>query len=92
MAGEAAEKYGDELLEKSIGEPQLYELPALAAKWDADLRDAAFYSLNVMAFQKPEPKPANDSWPTRLVITLQTILGPVQATLLLLAIRRKFMR
>jgi uncharacterized protein YjbI with pentapeptide repeats len=63
---------------------QLHGLPSLT--------DAAFYSLNVMAFQKPEPKPANESWLTRLVVTLQTILGPVQATLLLLAIRRKFMR
>lgn len=55
-------------------------------------REAAFYSLNTMAFQKPEPKPAEDNTRTRLVVTLQTILGPVQAALLLLAIRRKFMR
>lgn len=54
--------------------------------------EAGFYSLNVMAFQKPDPKPANESPLTRSVVTLQTILGPVQAALLLLAIRRKFMR
>ncbi len=72
--------------------PDIADMPALSAIREDNLRDAAFYSLNVMAFQKPEPKPANESWLTRLVVILQTILGPVQATLLLLAIRRKFMR
>lgn len=52
----------------------------------------ALYSLQVMAFQKPEPKPAKLSPLTEWVVFAQTILGPVQAALLLLAIRRKFMR
>lgn len=51
---------------------------------------AANYSLAVMSLQKPDPKPATP-WAQRLVI-LETILGPVQAALLALAIRRKFMR
>jgi hypothetical protein len=55
-----------------------------------DFRRALIYSAEVMAFQKPEPKPATTAAHT--VVLLETILGPVQAALLLLAIRRKFMR
>lgn len=51
---------------------------------------ALTYSLAVMTLQKPEPRPLTN-WAQTLV-TLETILGPVQAALLLLAIRRKFMR
>lgn len=52
--------------------------------------DALTYSAGVMTLQKPEPRPA-----TRLargLVLLETILGPLQAALLALAIRRKFMR
>lgn len=48
------------------------------------------YSAGVMTLQKPEPRPATDA--AQAVVTLETILGPVQAALLALAIRRKFMR
>lgn len=48
------------------------------------------YSLGVMTLQKPEPHPATDA--AQAVVMLETILGPVQAALLALAIRRKFMR
>ena len=48
------------------------------------------YSLEVMSLQRPEPRPLTN-WAHTLV-TLETILGPVQAALLALAIRRKFMR
>ncbi len=51
---------------------------------------ALTYSLAVMSLQKPEPRPLTN-WAHTLV-TLETILGPVQAALLALAIRRKFMR
>jgi hypothetical protein len=51
---------------------------------------ALWYSGAVMALQRPEPKPATN-W-TRGLIILETILGPLQAALLALAIRRKFMR
>lgn len=47
------------------------------------------YSLQVLTFQKPD-KPAG--FLTPLLVTFETILGPVQAALLALAIRRKFMR
>lgn len=53
-------------------------------------RRALTYSLGVMTLQKPEPRPATDG--TQALVTLETILGPVQAALLALAIRRKFMR
>jgi uncharacterized protein YjbI with pentapeptide repeats len=51
---------------------------------------AVTHSLAVMSLQKPEPRPLTN-WAHTLV-TLETILGPVQAALLALAIRRKFMR
>jgi hypothetical protein len=51
---------------------------------------ALTYSLGVMTLQKPEPRPATDA--AQALVMLETILGPVQAALLALAIRRKFMR
>ena len=51
---------------------------------------ALTYSAAVMTFQKPEPRPATTAAHT--VVLLETIFGPVQAALLALAIRRKFMR
>lgn len=51
---------------------------------------ALAYSAAVMTFQKPEPRPATTAAQT--AVLLETILGPVQAALLALAIRRKFMR
>lgn len=48
------------------------------------------HSLAVASFQRPEPKPAD--WFTKFLVTLETILAPLQAALLALAIRRKFMR
>jgi hypothetical protein len=51
---------------------------------------ALLYSLGVMTLQKPEPRPATDA--AQVVVMSETILGPVQAALLALAIRRKFMR
>jgi hypothetical protein len=51
---------------------------------------AAFtYSLQVMTLQRPD-KPVGVLTP--LLVGFETILGPVQAALLALAIRRKFMR
>jgi hypothetical protein len=55
-----------------------------------DFPRSLLYSMNVMLFQKPEPKPAT-FWAGALII-LQMILGPLQAALLALAVRRKFMR
>jgi hypothetical protein len=51
---------------------------------------AMTYSAGVMTLQKPEPRPATAIAQT--VVLVETILGPVQAALLALAIRRKFMR
>lgn len=53
-------------------------------------REAALYSFNVSLLQKPEPKPKG-LWSSFLV-ALQTVLGPAQAALLALAVRRRFMR
>ncbi len=54
------------------------------------LSRALTYSAAVMTFQRPEPRPATITAQT--IVLLETILGPVQAALLALAIRRKFMR
>jgi hypothetical protein len=54
------------------------------------LPEALIYSASVMSLQKPEPLPANKR--AKAFVLLETILGPVQAALLALAIRRKFMR
>jgi Pentapeptide repeats (9 copies) len=48
------------------------------------------YSLFVMTLQKPEPRPFSTI--TYILYGLETILAPLQAALLALAIRRKFMR
>lgn len=48
------------------------------------------YSLQVMILQKPEPRPLD--WVTNLFYGFETIFAPLQAALLALAIRRKFMR
>lgn len=52
--------------------------------------DALTYSAAVMTLQRPQPPPVTTAAHT--VVLLETILGPVQAALLALAIRRKFMR
>lgn len=54
------------------------------------LTRALTYSAAVMTFQRPEPRPATTAAQT--IVLFETILGPVQAALLALAIRRKFMR
>jgi hypothetical protein len=51
---------------------------------------AMTYSAGVMTLQKPEPRPATTA--AQSVVLLETVLGPVQAALLALAIRRRFMR
>ena len=55
-----------------------------------ELSSALLYSAGVMTLQKPEPRPATNA--AQSLVMLETILGPVQAALLALAIRRKFMR
>ena len=53
-------------------------------------RRALTYSGAVITLQRPEPKPATAI--ARTAVLFQTILGPIQAALLALAIRRRFMR
>lgn len=55
-----------------------------------ELHQAISYSLLVMTLQRPEPRPL--STVTQVLYGVETILSPLQATLLALAIRRKFMR
>lgn len=55
-----------------------------------DFGHAIGYSLQVMALRTPEPRPYGAS--TIILYGVETILSPVVAALLALAIRRKFMR
>ncbi len=48
------------------------------------------YSLNVITLQRPEPKPANAF--TMIILGLEVLFAPIQAALLILAVRRKFTR
>jgi hypothetical protein len=52
--------------------------------------EALIYSVGVMTLQKPSPAPA--SVRGQALVAAQTIAGPIQAALLALAMRRKFMR
>lgn len=84
---------GKAAAESSAGEkqpPAGVERQGVAAAQPLTLPDALIYSFGVMALQKPEPLPANKR--AKGLVLLETILGPLQAALLALAIRRKFMR
>ena len=54
------------------------------------LAQSLSYSASVMILQKPDLRPATIAAHTLVIV--ETILGPLQAALLALAIRRKFMR
>jgi len=54
--------------------------------WD----EAARYSINVSILQKPDPKPQSSL--AKWLVIVETVLGPAQAALLALALRRRFMR
>ncbi|HMH43108.1 MAG TPA: pentapeptide repeat-containing protein [Pyrinomonadaceae bacterium] len=77
-------------------EPKLAsEVDSIVAKPDEvgaplNIKRALTYSGGVMTLQKPEPKPATVT--AQALVLAETILGPVQAALLALALRRKFMR
>lgn len=55
-----------------------------------DGAEALFYALRISALQRPEPQPHNNF--AKGLVAFETILVPLQAALLALAIRRKFMR
>jgi len=48
------------------------------------------YSLNIITLQRPDPKPASTL--TMILTGLEVLFAPIQAALLILAVRRKFMR
>src|SRR5882762_5420441 len=54
------------------------------------LSKAVVYSLAVITLQRPDPRPlTTTAWS---LVLAETILGPIQAALLILAVRRRFMR
>ena len=68
----------------------LYATPLCIFKEDMSSWNTFGYSLNVFALQRPEPRPAN--WFATLIVGFEAVFAPLQAALLILAIRRKFMR
>jgi uncharacterized protein YjbI with pentapeptide repeats len=54
------------------------------------LNKAFGYSLGVITLQRPDPRPlTTTAWS---LVLAETVLGPIQAALLILAVRRRFMR
>ncbi len=60
--------------------------------WLITLPRALAYSLGVFFLRSPLPRPDEDEWQTQLLLNVETILGPLLVALLVLAIRRRFMR
>lgn len=75
---------------KTISRSPAYDLaPLPPSPMQLSWEEAARYSFNVAILQKPEPKPRGKwGW----LVSLETLLGPAQAALLALAVRRRFMR
>jgi uncharacterized protein YjbI with pentapeptide repeats len=72
--------------ETAAGTPQSPQPPPRLK----DFRESLIYSAGVVTLQKPEPLPSNRR--AKLLVLFETVLGPIQAALLALAIRRRFMR
>ena len=70
-------------VQQSVVAPDEYGKPLRPGK-------ALMYSLGVLSLQKPDPKPLTDT--AEFAVILESVFGPLQAALLILAIRRKFMR
>ena len=68
---------------RSIAEQEAHAKPL-------KFKRALIYSAGVITLQKPEPRPVGMAGQT--ILTLESIMGPIQAALLALAVRRKFMR
>jgi len=71
------------VVQQTVVTPDEYGKPLRPGK-------ALTYSLGVLSLQKPDPKPLTDT--AQFAVILESVFGPLQAALLILAIRRKFMR
>jgi uncharacterized protein YjbI with pentapeptide repeats len=80
----AATKLNEQLVPGTVNKSHNADVRTLEPK------SALIYSLGVMTLQKPEPRPKS-TWAGTLV-AIETIMGPLQAALFALAVRRKFMR
>lgn len=84
--GEKRKELPDDAVER-----QIFDIAETGARFrDMNFGEGIIHSLYVSALQRPEPKA--EGFLTRLFVILQTIFVPLQAALLALAIRRKFMR
>ncbi len=75
---------------KATSESEIANLQRDEVGQPLGFRRAMTYSFSVMALQKPDPRPATNT--AHALVTFETILAPLQAALLALAIRRRFMR
>ena len=74
---------GSKVAQTSVSQPDTVGKPL---GW----KEAVVYSFNVSILQKPEPKPLTLA--AKVLVSQETDLGPAQAALLALAVRRRFMR
>ncbi len=77
------------------GKSATASVPQAASQPDAigkplNWQDAFIYSFYVTILQKPKPEPLTRT--AKVLVGLETVLGPAQAALLALAVRRRFMR
>ncbi len=84
------EKADDKVIADVIEKPEDWTKKYDARFHSMKVGEGLVHSLYVAALQRPEPKAADTT--TRLFVILETIFAPLQAALLALAIRRKFMR
>lgn len=81
--GQVGFEQGNKVAQTSTSQPDTVGKPL---GW----KEAFVYSFNVSILQKPEPKPLTLA--AKVLVSLETVLGPAQAALLALAVRRRFMR
>jgi len=73
----------------SVPDRETYTIDDVGAPLNV-CKEALAYSLAVMTFQKPEPRPLTAT--AKFAVLAETIFGPIQAALFALAVRRRFMR
>jgi hypothetical protein len=81
---------GWEVKDEPRPSPDASSGPKEAENFFSSFFNSAVYAIETMTLQKPEPRPRTPL--ARLVVLLCAVLGPTQAALLALAVRRKFMR
>ena len=77
-------------VQPTIATQQVASVPEDTVGRPLRLSKALMYSLGTLSLQKPDPKPVTDA--ATFFVIVESVFGPLQAALLILAVRRKFMR